>query len=424
MQPGPDRRSERGIALILVLVILPLVAIIMTQLSFETTIGTRLAANALANQQFKAAIRARITMMRLRLVRDLKDDEANAQDEGGAYDSLGDMWGPDLEGGATVAKVTKGDKDAGDQIDLYTEVVDEQGKFNLNLLLHRDPQRARRALDWFKNILDFYRDPAFGDFTAVDPDLELNAGEAKELAEAVLKFLKGEERDERVRKADLPDPTPEFQQGVYTVEDLVFAHPFFREKRLFERVVDPSSGETLPSLADFITLYGDGKINANTVPIQILRALFKEPEGQQAIAEEILHGRGGYLSNDQDQTQRDEDLEQRREDEAEGVEEDPELESVYRTVNDITRLEGMGDAAMLRRNEIDVQQVFTVRSNFYTVIVTARRENFLRQHRVVLERHATGCITWASEVRSADLGDLPETMTGDAGSEYGDYYGE
>lgn len=419
MQPVSDRHSERGIALILVLVILPLVAIIMTQLSFETTIGTRLAANALANQQFKAAIRARLTMMRLRLVRDLKDDEANAQDQGGAYDSLGDIWGPDLEGGSTVAKVSKGNKEQGDQVDIYTEVVDEQSKFNLNLLLHRDPQRARRALDWFKNILDFFRDPAFSDIPAVDPDLELDAKEAQELAEAVLKFLKGEERDERVRKADLPDPTPEFQQGIYTVEDLVFAHRFFREKHLFERVVDPTTGVTLPSLADFLTIYGDGKLNANTAPIQILRALFKEPDGQQRVAEEILHGRGGYLNTNEDQSQRDDDLEQRREDEAEGVEEDPELESVYRTVNDITRLEAMGDAAMLRRNEIDVQRDFTVRSNFYTVIVTARRDNFLRQHRVVFERHATGCITWASEVRSADLGDLPETMTGDTGEDSG-----
>ena len=55
-----------------------------------------------------------------------------------------------------------------------------------------------------------------------------------------------------------------------------------------------------------------------------------------------------------------------------------------------------------------------------TVIVTARRDNFLRQHRVVLERHAKGTITWASEVRSVDLGDLPETMTGDADTSTGE----
>src|SRR5262245_61769284 len=48
------RSRERGVALVLVLVLLPLVAIIMTQLSFETTIGDRLARNALANEQFKA----------------------------------------------------------------------------------------------------------------------------------------------------------------------------------------------------------------------------------------------------------------------------------------------------------------------------------------------------------------------------------
>src|SRR5512139_2064968 len=79
------RPRERGVALVLVPVLLPLVAIIMTQLSFETTIGDRLARNALANGQFKAAILARERQMRLRLVRDLKEDEKSAA-QGGAFD--------------------------------------------------------------------------------------------------------------------------------------------------------------------------------------------------------------------------------------------------------------------------------------------------------------------------------------------------
>ncbi|MHC4932965.1 MAG: hypothetical protein ACYTGV_12315, partial [Planctomycetota bacterium] len=77
--PPPVRHSERGVALVLVLVILPLVAIVMTQLHFETTIGDRLAGNTLANQQFKQAILARQRQMRVRLMRDLRDDEENAQ---------------------------------------------------------------------------------------------------------------------------------------------------------------------------------------------------------------------------------------------------------------------------------------------------------------------------------------------------------
>src|SRR5512134_196905 len=160
---APTHRSrERGVALVLVLVLLPLVAIIMTQLSFETTIGDRLARNALANEQFKAAILARIRQMRLRLVRDLKEDEKGAA-QGGAFDYYGDVWGPDAEGGGTAVMVSKGDAEKGDAISLYTEVLDEQGKFNLNLLTHKDPQRAARALETFKNLLNFYRDTRFGD---------------------------------------------------------------------------------------------------------------------------------------------------------------------------------------------------------------------------------------------------------------------
>ena len=51
---------------------------------------------------------------------------------------------------------------------------------------------------------------------------------------------------------------------------------------------------------------------------------------------------------------------------------------------------------------------FNVRTNFFRVVVTARRENFLRRQIVVLERHSNGCLTSATEVRLTDLGNLPE----------------
>jgi len=405
------RSGERGVALILVLVILPLVAILMTQLSFEATIGEQLAGNALADQQFRAAIRARVDQMRLRLVRDLKGDDGQAED-GGAYDHAEDIWGPELDGGGTSASVERGDDERGDRVTLYTQVVDEQGKFNLNLLLHRDAQRAARALTWFRNILDFYRDPRFGDIQSTSHDV--GPGEAQEIASAVLKFLKGEQRNELVRKPPIPDPTPEMRQGVLAVHDLVFAHRLFLEKRLMKPVEDTEYGETLPGLEDLLTIHGDGRVNANTAPIAVLRALFQEAEGQDITAEAIYHKRGGFLGTEEDRQRRDEELEQRREDEERGIEREDEVESAFRSTDDIQQVEGMGDSGFLRRNEIDIGRDFTTRSNVFTVIVTARRDNFLRQQRLVLERHAEGTITLASEIRAVSIADLPETMGGDA----------
>ncbi len=407
----PRRDTERGVALILVLVILPLVAILMTQLSFETTIGERLSSNALANQQFRAAIRARIDQMRVRLVRDLRNDDGSAQD-GGAYDHAEDTWGPETDGGGTAETVEKGDDEHGDRVTLYTEVIDEQGKFNLNLLLHRDAQRAARALTWFRNILDFYRDPRFSDLESTEYDL--NAAEAQEIAAAVLKFLKGEERNELVRKPEIPDPTPEMRQGVLSVHDLVFAHRLFLEKKLLERPKDNGTDETMPSLDDMLTIYGDGRLNANTAPIQVLRALFKEAEGQERIAEDIFHKRGGYLTTEEDQDQRDEALEQRREDEENEIEREDEVAAAFKSTNDIQQVERMGDSGFIRLNEIDIGRDFTVRSNVFTVIVTARAGNFLRQQRVVMERHTKGTRTLASEVRAVGITDLPETIGDDA----------
>ncbi|HEX5135603.1 MAG TPA: hypothetical protein VFY93_01395 [Planctomycetota bacterium] len=394
-------------ALVLVLVLLPLVAVIMTELSFETTIGDRLARNALANEQFKAAILARVRQMRLRLARDLKDDEKDAA-QGKAYDYYGDVWGPDAEGGGTAVMVSKGDEERGDAISLYTEVLDEQGKFNLNLLTHKDPQRAARALETFKNLLNFFRDTRFGD-AVEESDYDVDEREAAEIGDAVAKFLRNEERDTRVRRPELPDPATDMKAGMLTVRDLIFSHPLFQEKRLLDRFTDVKSGQVMPSLEDFVTIYGDGKVNANTAPIQVLRAMFKEEEGQRDVAEEILHGRGGFLGNDDDdQEKKKETIDERRKAKEEGVSEDEEEVAAYKSMNDLQKIEKLGDGQFTRRNDIDVNRDFTIRSNFFRLVVTARRENFLRRQVVVLERHSEGCLTWAAEVRLTDLTDLPE----------------
>jgi type II secretory pathway component PulK len=398
------------VALVLVLVLLPLVAIIMTQLNFETTIGDRLARNALANQQFKSAILARVRQLRLRLVRDLKDDEKGAA-QGGAYDCYADAWGPDAEGGSTAVFVSKGDAERGDDISLYTEVVDEQGKFNLNLLVHKDPQRAARALETFKNLLDFFRDTRFGDVEQ-EHEYDLDDKDARAVGDAVVKFLRNDERDTRVRRPDLPDPAPDLKQGVFTVRDLIFSHTLFQEKRLLERFTDVKSGQVMPSLEEFLTIHGDGRVNANTAKIQVLRAMFKEEQGQREVAEEILHGRGGFLGNDEDQEKRKETLDERRKAREEGLEEDEEEVAAYKTMNDLAKVEGMGDGTFLRRNDVDVGRDFTVRTNHFRIVVTARRESFLRRQVVVLERHVNGCLTLATEVRLTDLGDLPEDAMG------------
>lgn len=403
---------ERGIALVLVLVILPLVAIIMAQLHFETTIGNRLASNVLANQQFKQAIAARRRHMRLKLVKDLAEDEKNAQDQGGAFDHYSDSWGPDTEGGTTALMVKKGSAEYGDDIELYTEIVDELGKFNINLLRHSDPKRRNRAFEILRNLLDFYRDSRYQDVQ--DNEYDLDEGQAREVAEAILKFVRGEERDERTPKSDLPQPSAELKQGLFTVQDLVFCHKLFIEKRMFERFTDVSSNQTLPSLAEFITVYGtDGKINANTAPIQLLRAYFKEAEGQEIVAANIYRQRGGFLNTDEDRDKRREKAEEREQLKADNNEEELEqLDAGFKRVDDILQVEGMSDQGFLRRNEIDIGRDFTTRSSFFSITITAKRGNYMRQQRIVVERHAKGTTTWESEVRAADLASLPQGIPG------------
>jgi type II secretory pathway component PulK len=401
------RRNERGVALILVLIVLPLVAIIMVQLQFETTIGQHLAANILANQQFKYAIMARVRQMRLRLARDLKNDNESAQQQG-AFDHYSDDWGPDDEQGGTATIVARGDAEIGDDITLYTRVIDEQGKFNLNLLQHTDAKVRQRSFEVFRALLDLYRDSRYGD-VAADTEWDLDESEAEEVAQAILKFLKREERDSRVTGAEIPAPGKELKQAVYTVDDLVFTHRLFGKKRLLESFIDVESGERIPSLVDFVTIYGDGRINVNTAPIQVLRAMFRTEEGRVEVAKQIFNGRGGFLDTEEDQESRaaleDEREQLRQRGDEEGLD---ETINMYTSVNDLTQnVQGMRDQGFVRREELDLGRDFTVRSSFFTIVVSARRSNFVRQQRVVVERSVNGTRTWSSEVRAIGIQDLP-----------------
>ncbi len=387
------------------LVILPLVAIVLTQLHFEATIGGRLSENILAHTQFRFAIEARANQVRQRLVRDLKEDEENQQ---ARYDHFGDAWGAKVDGGGTARMVRKGDPEKGDEVVIYTEVIDEQGKFNINLLRHRDIKRRGKPLETLTTLLDLFRDSEYGDVEENEWDLSPN--EAKEVAEAIKKFTAGEAGGGMVPKAEVPDPHPDLKQGVYTIDDLVFCHSLFVEKRLMESFMDAESAQVLPSLSEFLTIYGDGKINANTAPIQVLRALFREEEGRRDVAERILDGRGGFLNTDDD-LQRQKDERERRDDlrlRGEDPDGDEELSKAYDTLNKVSQVDGMGDQGFLKRNDIDVARDFTVRTMYFSVVISARRKQFLRQHRLVLERHPQGCLTWESEIRTADVADLPE----------------
>ncbi|MEM8883239.1 MAG: hypothetical protein AAGD14_04150 [Planctomycetota bacterium] len=405
----PPRRQERGIALILVLIVLPLVAIIMVQLQFETTIGQQLAANVLANQQFKYAIDARVRQIRLRLARDLKNDNEGAQSQG-AYDHASDDWGPDWEQGGTAVMVTKGDAEKGDDITLYTEVIDEQSKFNINLLRHTDPRRRARATEMFRALLDLFRDARYGDFE--DSEWDVREDEAQQIVEAVLKFLEGETRDERVRGGEIPAPSNELRQNVYTVQDLLFSHELFAEKRLLETFTDMETGQRMPSLGEYLTVYGSGQININTAPIAVLRSVFRSEEGRADVAKQMFNGRGGFLDTDEDEENRqalEEEREQLRQDgDEDGLE---ETISLYTSVNDlIQNVDGFRDQGFIRREELDLARDFTVRSNVFRVRVSARRQNFVRQQVVVLERHVNGTRTWATEVRAITVAELPQTQ--------------
>lgn len=246
--------ERRGAALMLAFLVLTVLMLIVFQISIGTSTDARVARNGLSLAVFDEAIESAI----LKTMQDLADDaEAAAEADEGAgvqqpsIPGLGGLGGADdgADREATGPVDSREDSWGRPQqteingVSLRIFVQDEDSKYNVLTMLTPDDDEAEKAFDRVVRILDLCREG-----TTVDID----EGEARDMAEAMRDFLRDREDQELPQPSLLTDLQDEPGRGLpLTLREFLVLEPFtehhFRDFRDHE-------GNVVHSIGAFLTV--------------------------------------------------------------------------------------------------------------------------------------------------------------------------
>ncbi|MFG0320553.1 MAG: hypothetical protein ACF8XB_24995 [Planctomycetota bacterium JB042] len=288
---APSRR-ERGAAMLLAFLALLILVVVVGQLSVSANVDRSIALTSLQDVKYDYAARGAWHEACAMLIKDLKDEETEADEEGtgtegegtsqfegsfgggsdlgeaqegSATDSLADEWlDPEGAGGGGGGFGGGG----GGDLDVRIRIVDEDRKMNLLCLAAKDDGFREEWKERFVRLLDTFRE---------DSDFDLTNGEADDLVDRFEAWLQGD------RDHDFPtyaqstteeaDSKLAFGEArfVETEEDEVF-FPLGLDELV---AVDDMSefllhgfiedGRYVPGLMDVITVYSNVRIDPDAL---------------------------------------------------------------------------------------------------------------------------------------------------------------
>jgi type II secretory pathway component PulK len=351
--PGrPRARSQRGIALLLVLLFLPLVFAIVAELAYDSEVEHRSALNVKDQAVIEYGIDGEFELALARLRYDKRQNEV---------DSEFDDW---------AEQETRSDPESG--VSLSTVIADEGGKFNLARLVTGTEVQQARAKEILVRILDFYREETPVDVSLVD---------AQELVEKIVAHLRRESAP-----GQIPHPKTNPPGVPLLLDQLVFVDP----KRMPDLLVDVRTRDrrVAPGLHRYLTAFGTTKVNLNTAPLLVLQAFFSDPRDRDyaqgiidrrdgAAVDEApapsTSGMGGTTPTTPDPR------------DPQGF--DEEQGNPFSDVNQITEVEGL-TMEVLQRNQIEPSADFDVKSDFFSIRVVGETNATQRIELYVVERVA------------------------------------
>lgn len=258
--------DERGFALLLVLLMTTIAIIVVAELAYQAGLEI-LAANNVSDQGLiEYAIDGQFEIALANLKLDKKSTEKD-------LDAETEAWN-----GTDLRKRTDGD------VALTMRIFDEGGKFNLVRLVTGNEAQQLRAKEVFIRILDLFRDGIAEDKSKGG---DLNQGEAEEVAERVIKYLKREGATGQVPKPKtLPASVPLLLDEIQFVDS--------KDNHMMDvLMVDLKvKDQVAPGLHRYVTVYGAQRINVNTASLLVLKALFSQT-GDQSYAQAIIDRRRG-----------------------------------------------------------------------------------------------------------------------------------
>ena len=245
----PDRQDERGVALLLAILVLALLVALI--LEFDSDARREYREAAAFRDNFKATVLTRAAVQAARAV--LQQDHLRDRQTGQMYDATTDLWA------FPIQKYQIGDGLMSAQIE------DERSKLNLNdLATAADPNTKKTKVLRFKRLFNL---------------LQINP----ELVDAIVDWVDAD---------DIPEPAgaesiyyqalrPSYRAANAPLQTL-------REMRLIKGMTP----EIVDKLLQYVTVYpqeGESRININTADVLVLQAL--DPRISQAMAGEIIQNR-------------------------------------------------------------------------------------------------------------------------------------
>ncbi len=336
-RPASRRPAEAGVALLIVLVVLFIVAVLMTDISLTATTARRSAHNASTEFLMNAAVdrKFHVGVAQIRYenpvhegystlddrwaLKEYTNEEKESPGDGasGAADAGAGEEGVKVYGEGGKGQVTATLRrlwDPAPDLDLgigeATPIEDEDRKFNLYLLLHPDPEVRGTARERFSVLLDQFRQ---------DTPLDVTPTVADELREQVVGYLErdapaGGQAGIPVRRKDpwwilTPDElcnAPGLEDKVHglSAKGILFDSQDPREYRDYQ--ADPEGRDeppAYPGLLRYVTVWSgdafkkeftkDSKfpVNLNTADRTVLRALFHREGPNFEFVEKLLKWR-------------------------------------------------------------------------------------------------------------------------------------
>lgn len=238
---SPDRRRQRGAALIVAMLVFALATALVVAMSSEFTLFVKRGSNSFVSNQASAYLRGGEDLARMVLLQDAEED---AKRPDGPRDDLSEFWAKQVppyaldEGGF-----------------LSGSLQDLENRININELAigsNRDDQQFTAVQAQFIRLLQSFE------------ETRVSEQDARLILEAVKDWI---DRDQ--------------EPGDFGAEDDYYfdMEPSYRAANAFMRSVSElrlvayMTPELYLAVAPYLTVWGGGTINIHTAPVQILRTI-------------------------------------------------------------------------------------------------------------------------------------------------------
>ena len=153
-----------------------------------------------------------------------------------------------------------------EDVALTTRVFDEQGKFNLMRLVEGTDVQKMRAKEMLVRIVDLFRNGIAEDKRKGG---DIDQSDAEDIADKIIEHIKRQGASGQVPK---PKTTP--PDVPLLLDQLLFVDT--KDNKLMSVLLNDVQikDAVAPGLHRYLTVYGTKKLNINTAPLVVLKALF------------------------------------------------------------------------------------------------------------------------------------------------------